>query len=53
MTEHVTELDWVTFLLRKVIDVMGDISMSRDLGNDVDKYLPVLIYNHKLHILTN
>ena len=53
MTEHVTELHWVTHLLRKVTEVMGDLGISRDLSNEVNKYYPALIYDHKPHVPTN
>ena len=53
MTKHVTKLNWITLLLRKVTDVMGYLGMSGDLGNNVNKCYPALIYNHKPPVLTH
>ena len=49
MIEHVTELYQVTLLLRKVTDAMGALGISGDLNNEVNKYYPVLCFNHKPH----
>ena len=53
MIEHVTELYRVTLLLRKVTDAMGALGISGDLSNKVNKYNPVLDFNHKPHVPTH
>ena len=53
MIEHVTKLYWVTLLLRKVTDAMGALEKSEHLNNEVNKYYPVLDFNHKPHVPTH
>ena len=36
---------------RKLPHTMGDLSVCRDLSNNVNKYNPDLIYYHNLHAL--
>ena len=50
--DHVTELTGF-FLVKESYQDNGRLSVSGDLSNNVDKYYPDLIYNHKPHALTN
>ena len=50
--DHVTELTGF-FLVKESYQTMGDVSVSGDLSNEVDKYIPDLIYYHKPHDSTH